>query len=498
MLSLLRRALPLLVLLNVKLTTVKAQAFGADYVGADYHLTCVNDGNAALDTFQGTNVTLRTAVLTNTVPLAFYVENYTSLTGEPFAQYRGFQPDLLRRLITIAQEFDNITLTWELEQAPPFSYAKQFEYMASDCNSTSNRRGGFPLEDCNRLDLVIGDYYGYPSRSIRTLLTPPLLTTAAATVQYSERKKRSITTLQEAVVLEEPVCLLKDSHYDDQVLRRFPGVTNYTCYTHDECLAALKADECCLFVEDKLQLQYLAVQDATLTVTRQTFDEQYILWPINSRLNPVLQQLIIRWIYRAKVTGVLDELWDQFFNIEFCPLGKAGVQCDQPCSSAHGMSNRYGQCVCESTKWTGEDCATEVVEDQNLIPQPLKIISYVMVAINFLAVAICGLWLFLNRNTAQVKVSQPHFLSLILVGCLISTSTILALAQDGDGHEGCMAIPWLYSVGCKSLICVWLMSGTYQYFSSHRISLRMIYFYLQSRLHSDLSLLKFAEYIPFF
>lgn len=397
-----------------------------------------------------THVTLRAAVLTNTVPLAYY--DNTTVSNESFPFYRGFQPDLMRRLVEIAKSQDNITLEWQLEQAKAFSYSSHFQLMANDCNSTENAGGGNLWEDCNRLDLVVGDYYGYPSRSIRTLLTPPLLTTAAATVQYAHRKKRVITTLREAVVLQEPVCLLDESHFDDQAVERFPGLVVLRCFTHSECLEWLKSDECALFVEDELQLRYLAVEDAELIVTRQTFDDQFIVWPLNARLDPLLQQLIIRWIYQAKVTGVLDALFDQYFNVEFCPLGSAGQNCELNCSSAHGSSDRYGNCVCESTSYTGDDCETRVEEELNLIPLPLKIIAFVMVALNFTVVGLCGLWLYLKRNTTQVRVSQPIFLSLILFGCLISTSTIFALAQEDEGSgpvPGCMAIPWLYSVGCK-------------------------------------------------
>jgi len=85
-----------------------------------------------------------------------------------------------------------------------------------------------------------------------------------------------------------------------------------------------------------------------------------------------------------------------------------------------------------------------------MIPSSMIILAYTMVAVNFFVVAICALWLYCFRNTTQVRISQPMYLSLILLGCLISTSTIIALAQqdDGDGPvPACMAIPWLYSVG---------------------------------------------------
>ena len=229
---------------------------GATVTGEEYFLPCVNDplGVRPEETFP-TNVTLRAAVLTNTVPLAYYDESTTEEV--PFAAYRGFQPDLLRALIRVAQEFDNITLTWELEQAPPFSYGKHFEMMSNDCNSTTNRKGGYPMEQCLQYDMIIGDYYGWPMRSVRTLLTPPFLTTAAATLQFTQRQKRPITTLEEAQVLKDPVCLLYESHFDLKTLERFPDLLVQRCSTHEECVQALKADECSLFVEDQLYTAFV-------------------------------------------------------------------------------------------------------------------------------------------------------------------------------------------------------------------------------------------------
>jgi len=411
------------------------------------------------------NITLRTAVLTNTVPLAYFDENYTTsdasssdadaiTSKEPFPQYRGFQPDLLRHLVEIAQTLDNVTLTLELEQAPPFSYKYQYEYTAVDCNISVYYDIEIPEEHCNRLDFVTGDFYGYPTRSFRSLLSPPLLTTAAATMQYVHRQARQITTLEEAQTLQEPVCLLDDSHFDVEVLKRFPNLVVLRCYKdHLECIHWLKEEKCALFVEDELQLRHLMVQDVDLGVTQEHFNEQYIVWPINSRLDPTLQRLLVRWIYQAKVSGVLDELYDKYFSVTFCPLGRAGANCDEPCSPPHGSSDRFGNCLCESARWTGDDCTVEVIEDKNLIPTSLIIVSYVMIGINFAAAGVCAVWLVWSRNTTQVKVAQPLFLGLVLLGCLISTSTIFALAQEESADIGqtdlpaCQATPWLYFVG---------------------------------------------------
>ncbi|CAB9516314.1 acid type B receptor subunit 2 [Seminavis robusta] len=402
------------------------------------------------------SIALRASVITNTVPLSYYEANYTTTNDdELFPEFRGFQPDLLRQIVQIAKDIDNVTLSFELEESPPFAYDNRFEYLAIDCNSTSNQFTDFKTysaEECNQWDLVIADYYGYPQRSMRATFTPPLLTTAAATIQYVHRTKRAITTLQEAETLQEPVCLLDGSHYDKEALLRFPGLKIFRCFNHDDCVNWVKEERCALFVEDELQLRHIMTQDAALEVTQEKWNEQYIVWPMNARLNPLYQQLMIRWMYEAKVSGFLDTLYDEYFSINFCPLGTAGENCDQPCDASHGTADRFGNCVCQSTRWTGADCSVETLEDKNLIPNSLVIVCYVMVGINFLAVAICGVWLIWNRNTPQVRVSQPIFLGLVLLGCVISTSTIFALAQEHDGSESasepaCMAIPWLYSVG---------------------------------------------------
>jgi 7 transmembrane sweet-taste receptor of 3 GCPR len=85
-----------------------------------------------------------------------------------------------------------------------------------------------------------------------------------------------------------------------------------------------------------------------------------------------------------------------------------------------------------------------------MISPTLKLIAYIMLGINLLAIIICGVWLCWQRDSPQVKVSQPFFLALVLLGCAISSSTIIAMAQEDDGDgpvPACMAIPWLYSVG---------------------------------------------------
>ncbi|CAB9502374.1 acid type B receptor subunit 2 [Seminavis robusta] len=394
-------------------------------------------------------INLRAAILTKTVPLAF-VSNESATRGDDdlsFPMFQGFQPDLLRAIQGVARDIHNVTLSFDITEAPPFAYDASFDLVTEDCNTTVNPQ---PLEDCNKYDFLVGDFYAFYPRSMRTTFTPSFLTTAAAAVKYIHRTKRDITTLEEAQARQEPICLLSDSFYDVQTLKRYPDMRYRSCPHHAQCLEWLKAEECVLFVEDELQLRHLTVKDPELEVTREKFNENFVLWPMNARLDPHLQRFLVTLIYQAKELGILDSLYDKYFSVNFCPIGKSGPNCDQPCNPSHGISNRFGECVCDSTKWTGDDCSVQAEEDLHMLPTSLKAIAYCLVGINFLMAFCCAVWLAFQRKRAQVKIAQPHLLFLVLLGCVISTSTIIALAQEDEGDgpvPACSVFPWLYSVG---------------------------------------------------
>jgi 7 transmembrane sweet-taste receptor of 3 GCPR/Bacterial extracellular solute-binding proteins, family 3 len=442
------------------------------------------------------SITLRAAVITRAIPLAWREgeDEGDDIThqNKPVV-FRGFQVDFLHRLEQFAKE-DNVTLKFDMEEAPPYSYDSGVNRMANDCNTTENP---VPWDDCYTHDLWVGDIYAFPQRLTRTLFTPPLIETAAASIRYLNRhqKLRVFNTIQEAEASQEPICVLEGSHYDKEVVQKFPTAVLIRCPSHEKCIHLLKQDVCCLFVEDELHLRYLSKQDKehSLQLTPQRWKILRIMWPLSATLDPRISTLLTRWVYAAQVNGTLDELYDHYFSISYCALGWAGPNCTSPCSSTHGLSARDGTCVCESTKWTGDDCLTEVPEDLNLIPRTLLVVGYSLMAFNFIACMLCAAWLLRYRKTTQVQIGQPVFLCLVLLGCLISTSVIVALGQQDDGphhfyqddesyaHQNttsfnrtsnhsqknnddgsttnaasvyfipprmaCMAIPWLYSVG---------------------------------------------------
>ena len=108
------------------------------------------------------SITLRAAVLTHAEPFA--------VRDEETGVYSGFQPDLLGRIRTFARE-DGVQLDIILEEAPMYAYVLMYQRLSDNCNSTDNQQ---PLEECQRYDMLIGDFYTNPDRSLRVDFTPPL------------------------------------------------------------------------------------------------------------------------------------------------------------------------------------------------------------------------------------------------------------------------------------------------------------------------------------
>lgn len=102
---------------------------------------------------QLTNITLRGGVLL-APPFAIYNSNTDT--------YTGFQGDLLKSLEIFAFQ-DGYNLQFNLSKSPS-QYGDALDLVANDCNTTNNPN---LVEDCNKFDLIIGDYYCNADRSTR-------------------------------------------------------------------------------------------------------------------------------------------------------------------------------------------------------------------------------------------------------------------------------------------------------------------------------------------
>lgn len=391
-------------------------------------------------------LTLRGGVLLAT-PFATLIEEELGDGSQETLQFGGFQIDLLKRLQIFAAK-DNVTLNIELQAAPIQQYGPALDLVAGDCNTTENRN---TFADCQQFDFIVGNYYATPIRSLRTVLSPPLLRSSISAIKFLDKKEgRDFTTLKQAETARSPICLKDGTFYASLVRERFPDAVYYSCKSTDACINSLKAEECVLHIDDELQLRAAAAADASLEVTREQFNTQYIVWPFSNQLPQTTLTLMGKWIRDAITNATMDDLYFQYFQKAQCPIGTAGEQCELPCDPDHGEANARGVCICESTKHTGDDCSVFVPENVNGLPEAMVAAAYGMFAVNVILIFVCAGWLYWERKTTEVVVSQPFFLSMVLVGCLISSSTIVALAQEDDGDgpvQACMVIPWTYSVG---------------------------------------------------
>ncbi|CAB9509307.1 unknown protein [Seminavis robusta] len=149
--------------------------------------------------------------------------------------------------------------------------------------------------------------------------------------------------------------------------------------------------------------------------SRENIQYTYLVWPMRFDLHACMRN-DVRKCYAAVSNATLDALYHYYFQKELCPVGTAGENCELPCDPNHGSANARGVCVCESNKWTGVDCSLEVPENTNMIPPTLKWIAYTMLGINLAVMVLCAIWLFWQKDSTQVRISQPFFLALVLVG----------------------------------------------------------------------------------
>merc|ERR1719162_2979055 len=90
-------------------------------------------------------ITLRAGVLLN-APYA----DYNETTG----MFSGFEIDALEHMKIFATQ-QGYTLDLELELLE-LTYGDALDLIANDCNTTTNPS---PYEDCQKYDLIIGDYF---------------------------------------------------------------------------------------------------------------------------------------------------------------------------------------------------------------------------------------------------------------------------------------------------------------------------------------------------
>jgi ABC-type amino acid transport substrate-binding protein len=265
------------------------------------------------------NITLRGGVL-HAPPFATVEE------GPSGFAFGGFQVDLLQRMTIFAAK-DNVTLKIEMSPSPP-QFGPAFDTVANDCIMTKNN---YTLEDCNKFDFIVANYYSTPERGLRAHLSPPWLRSSISAIKYLDKKGPDFTTLSQVSDARASVCLKDGTFYSGLVREKFPNATYVGCPGTEECIAALKNESCVLYVMDELGLRYAAAWDPTLQVTPEQFNTQYIVWPLSYNLPVATRMLMDKWIRDAITNATMDELYFKYFQKALCPVGTAGKDCELPC-----------------------------------------------------------------------------------------------------------------------------------------------------------------------
>lgn len=389
-----------------------------------------------------------------------------AVIDDPSDSYSGFQAELLEHLVRFAKE-DNVSLHYRKSPVDK-RYNLNLDLLKPsgkceprDLVSTVEAERNCSDSD---IDIIVGDYWTSPGRYKNVDFTPPWLQTSVAILRVAATNNSTnyeVTLLAEAVSLGTPVCMAIQEDEDELsahkvVVKLHPDLMLVRCAAgagRDElvsCIDMLKAENCTLWAADEMVIRRHAINDPSLEMTPERIQHQMVAWPVRKSLDPVLAFLLNKWMYAAVSYQITQELYVKYFEEKVCRIGKSGANCDRPCNPDHGRSDSWGRCVCDNIRWAGPDCNRYRPEDLNLIRPKLKVFVYVLLAINLSLILGCSIWLYLHQHTAQVQVSHPLFLVLVLLGCTISSLSIVALAQEDEGHGpvyACMAIPWMYSVG---------------------------------------------------
>lgn len=139
------------------------------------------------------------------------------------------------------------------------------------------------------------------------------------------------------------------------------------------------------------------------------------------------------------------------------PLSSNCFLCDKCLACEEGSFSASGDScdVCPENSVSEGTGATQCYRYiDNMLPHSLKVLGYVVVAINWALAIGFGVWVFVHRKEPVVQLSQPFFLYLVAIGSAVSSATIIVLAVDASAEDdvesaniACVLIPWFYCIG---------------------------------------------------
>lgn len=356
--------------------------------------------------------------------------------------FTGFNIDLLQEIRRIAKKKYKVRFQYEFEEIEPH-YIGGLNYIANDCKI-----------DCDKFDVIVGDYFSSPERFERVDFTPSWLRSSISTVKNLKSNRRTYDTLGELEAANGTVCLFNGTMIVPLTMEQYPNATYLICESTAACIEKVKNDECDLFADDELPIRYVTRDEQWLEVNVDSFATQYLVWPMNYNLDFKVSHLFKKCMYEANKNQFIDGIYNKYFEFNRCPIGSSGEKCEKPCDRRYGRADRFGNCVCDSTRWTGDDCSVEVHQNFNYLPNYLRIIASSMFAFTLLLIIVCLVFLRKHRHSALIRSNDIVFLCMVLLGCFVSNTSLLTLAFEDDRLFSsriiaafCNLSYWFYSIG---------------------------------------------------
>lgn len=218
------------------------------------------------------NIRLQVGVLP-LVPWIYVVEDPE--TGK--VVYQGFMMELMEHLSSFAAR-DNVTLEFNVT-AVPGTHDDIMELVSNTCLETKSP------EECGQFDLIAGDYYATPERSLKADLSPAWLRSSVALIRQKPELLNPMEhgeipdnmyaqTMDQATRQQAPVCVVKGTYVSRRVRAEYPTANFVDCAAHGEgvsCYTATSNGNCTFIAADEMAMRALALRDPTLEVLRESF-----------------------------------------------------------------------------------------------------------------------------------------------------------------------------------------------------------------------------------
>jgi hypothetical protein len=130
-------------------------------------------------------------------------------------------------------------------------------------------------------------------------------------------------------------------------------------------------------------------------------------------------------------------------------------------------------------------------EDMQYLLYELRVLGYVEIALVQFTCLMCFAWMYAKKHTKIVLQSQPQFVQLILLGCALSSWSILGLVEDDNPNLGWGNV----NVGCNFAYCMFCMGYLLAVTALAAKTYRVLSVFNTSTLHTGVSVNRMMLFI---